>query len=102
MFPLQPKGWSFHKTFYMKVVILFAIIVVYVISLICWWIYTYITLSKLFEEVTVSDVITNDNIMYVPIVNTIVFIFYILLDLNDCIKKLWNKFLNIKIKKKEC
>lgn len=84
----------------MKVVILITIIVVYVISLICWWIYTYISLSKLFEEVTVRDVITNDNIMYVPIVNTIVFIFYISLDLNDCIKKLWNKFLNIKIKKK--
>lgn len=86
----------------MKAVILFTIIVVYVISLICWWLYTYIALSKLFEEVTVRDVITNDNIMYVPIVNTIVFIFYISLDLNDCIKKLWNKFLNIKIKKKEC
>lgn len=86
----------------MKAVILFTIIVVYVISLICWWLYTYITLSKLFEEVTVRDVITNDNIMYLPIVNTIVFIFYILLVLNDCIKKLWNKFLNIKIKKKEC
>lgn len=69
----------------MKVVILFTIIVVYVISLICWWIYTYISLSKLFEEVTVRDVITDDNIMYVPIANTIVFIFYIFLVLNDCI-----------------
>jgi hypothetical protein len=82
-------------------IIFLALLIVYVLTVILWWIYAFFQLNELKKEITIGDILKYDMILYTPIVSTIVLGLFLIGDLFYHFKEKWHKFLNIKIKKKK-
>ena len=82
-------------------IIFLALLIVYVLTVILWWIYAFFQLNEIKKEIIIGDILKYDMISYTPIVSTIVLGLFLIGDSFYHFKEKWNIFLNIKIKKKK-